>query len=302
MKVILTGANGQLGSDIVKFLPNDINLISLTRNDLDLSNYDECKLCIKNNRPDWIINSGAYTAVDKAEKEPNKAFSVNADAPKAFSEALADFGGNLLQLSTDYVFNGNQCRPYLESQSRSPIGIYGRSKAKGEENIEQILGSTNQAIILRTSWVVGSNGKNFVLTMLGLHNNKKEISVVSDQIGCTSNTESLAKVCWEIIIKSINNNQNYINKPLILHWSDSGIASWYDVAVLVGEIGLELGLIKCVADVKPIMTKDYPTLAERPMFSLLDCHYTKSILSTPSMHWSYGVRTILKSFSKKSLT
>jgi dTDP-4-dehydrorhamnose reductase len=174
MKILLTGAAGQLGQALRQQVPVGVELIATSRSGdpatgllpLDLADAMACRTAVLEHRPDWVLNAGAYTAVDRAESEPELALAVNAGAPRAFAEALLDTGGRLLQVSTDFVFNGQQGSPYRPEQARDPLGAYGRTKAAGEEAVEQVLGGTGRGVILRTSWVMGPVGKNFALTML----------------------------------------------------------------------------------------------------------------------------------------
>ena len=239
MKVLLTGAAGQLGQALIAQQPAGIELIATSRQDLDLASADACRAAVQHHQPDWVLNAGAYTAVDKAESEAELAHAVNAGAPAAFAAALQDQGGRLLQLSTDFVFNGQQGTPYLPEQQRDPLGIYGASKAAGEEAVQASLGDGSRGLILRTSWVIGPVGKNFALTMLRLHRERDQLGVVADQVGCPTSTLNLAEACWKVIQRSSDG----IELPPVMHWSDAGAASWYDVAVAVGRIGAELGLI-----------------------------------------------------------
>ena len=204
MKILLTGSTGQLGQALIASAPKFINqspvyVIESTRSSLNLAFPDECFSAVNYYRPDWIVNAGAFTWVDEAEKNPDLAFAINAEAPKSFAKALNKFGGKLLHLSTDFVFDGLQVHPYPPLHKRNPINNYGKSKALGEQAIEELLFPTKQATILRTSWLMGPVGNNFLLTMLKLHKEREEISVVADQIGCPTSTVTLAKVCWKLI-------------------------------------------------------------------------------------------------------
>lgn len=288
-KVLLTGANGQLGRAISILKPNNVNLISLTRKELDLCNLKQIKSIIKQVKPDWVINCAAYTQVDYAEKEYELAKLINAEAPRILSESLRDYGGQLIHISTDFVFNGKSNIPYKTKDKKDPINMYGKSKSLGEDYIEKILEPTGQSILLRTSWVISPFGKNFLLTMLNLHRTKNLIKVVADQIGCPTSTFSLGRICWDLMFKKMDTS----NFPKKLHYSDSGVASWYDLAVAIGEIGEELSLLKNKSFVKPIKTKDYPLPALRPNFSLLDSEETHLILDLKQIHWRETVREIL---------
>ncbi len=295
MKVLLTGCNGQLGNAILRSKPKTINLISLDRSKLDLSNLSECRKIIREIKPDWLINCAAFTNVDEAEKKQSLAYLINAEAPKIFCEEISKIKGNLLQISTDYVFSGEKRnKPYLPSDKRNPLGFYGYSKSKAEEAVEEAFKNSKKGLIIRTSWLMGPLGKNFALKMIKLHSQKKIIKVVVDQIGAPTSTLGLAGVCWAIILK--NNNQMLINEnePPILHWSDCGIASWYDVTVAIGEIATDMGIINRSAKVIPIKTSEYMTLAKRPAYSVLDCSLTKNSLAVQGIHWRRALVNILR--------
>ena len=297
MKVLLTGAAGQLGQALMASRPEGIELIATSRSGgdgliaLDLADAQACSAAVEQHRPDWVLNGGAYTAVDKAQSEPELAEAVNAGAPRAFAEALSRTGGSLLQLSTDFVFNGQQGSPYRPEQPRDPLGVYGATKAAGEQAVDQVLGGSGRAVILRTSWVMGPVGRNFALTMLRLHREREQISVVADQVGCPTSTLTLAQACWRAI-------DHASAQPgalgLMHHWSDAGAASWYDVAVAIGELGQELGLLERSAQVVPITTADYPTPAQRPSYSLLDCTGTRRALDLEPLHWRRALRLVLE--------
>jgi dTDP-4-dehydrorhamnose reductase len=284
MKVLLTGAVGQLGQALIASVPPQVELIACSRAELDLADPAACQAAVRDHQPDWVLNAGAYTAVDKAESEAELAQAVNAGAPGAFAEALAETGGRLLQVSTDFVFNGEQGRPYQPDQALDPLGVYGASKAAGEVAALALPG----ARVLRTSWVYGPVGKNFCLTMLRLHGLKaaagEALGVVADQVGCPTATHNLASACWRAISTE---------GPRILHWSDAGAASWYDFAVAIGELGVELGLLQQAAAVRPLTTADYPTPAQRPSYSLLDCTASRAALGLEPQHWRAALAQVL---------
>ena len=297
MKVLLTGAAGQLGRALIDKMPPGVELLASSRHGgdglvaLDLADLKACQQIVVEHRPDWVLNAGAYTAVDKAEAEPGLAHAVNGSAPRAFAEAIQTHGGRLLQLSTDFVFNGEQGSPYRVDQSRDPLGVYGASKASGEEAVEELLGASGQGVVLRTSWVMGPVGKNFALTMLRLHREREQLGVVADQVGCPSSTLNLAMACWTVITSS----REGMELPPVLHWCDGGVASWYDVSVAVGELALDLGLLEHAATVNPISSADYPTPATRPGYSLLDCQASRQILQLEAQHWRSALSDVLKS-------
>jgi len=293
--VLLTGGAGQLGHELRRQLPSGVELIATSRAGgdgllpLDLADPQACRQAVLDLRPDWVLNSGAYTAVDRAESEPELAHAVNGGAPRALAEALLQTGGRLLQLSTDFVFNGNQGTPYRPEQARDPLGVYGASKAAGELAVEQVLGGSGRGVILRTSWVMGPVGRNFALTMLGLHRERgaagQALAVVADQVGGPTCTHTLAAACWRVL-------QTGLEAP-VLHWSDAGAASWYDVAVAVGELGQQLGLVEQPAAVRPITTAEYPTPAQRPGYSLLACNGSRALLGLEPIHWRTALRQLL---------
>jgi dTDP-4-dehydrorhamnose reductase len=289
MKVLLTGAAGQLGQALIASRPPEVELIACSRGELDLADAEACRAAVQRHRPDWVLNAGAYTAVDKAESEPELAAAVNAGAPAAFAEALAATGGRLLQVSTDFVFNGTQGSPYRPEQPLDPLGVYGATKAAGEAAALQLPG----ARVLRTSWVYGPVGHNFCRTMLLLHREREQLGVVADQVGCPTSTLTLAAACWRAIGVGADPAANPAS-PRILHWSDAGAASWYDFAVAIGELGVQAGLLERAARVKPLTTADYPTPAQRPSYSLLDCTASRAALGLEPLHWREGLAEVLR--------
>lgn len=295
MKILLTGARGQLGQELIKssknyFKKEELELIVPSKNDLNfLSHSSLIEKFITKTEPDWIINAAAYTAVDKAEEEPELAYKVNSEAPKSIARALSKHNGKLIQISTDFVFSGEQNYPYQPDQKINPVCTYGLSKGLGEKYILEIL--KENSYVIRTSWLYGPVGNNFLLTMLKLHEargkNNEFLKVVYDQISCPTSTSSLAILCWNII------SRNELKVPNILHWSNLGVCSWYDFAYEIGTQGLEKNIIKNVAKVIPIRSKDYPSLAKRPNYSLLDCVKTREFLKIPSKHWKEELSHVL---------
>ncbi|MEB3235092.1 MAG: dTDP-4-dehydrorhamnose reductase [Cyanobacteriota bacterium] len=306
MRVLLTGAGGQLGQALRSQLtapppsPGSpvAEVIAVGREQLDLADPEACRALVQQVQPDWLINAGAYTAVDRAEQEPALAHAVNAGAPAAFAEALADLGrGRLLQLSTDFVFDGAQGHPYapvpLPAGPPVALGVYGASKAAAERAALLAPGG----VVLRTSWVYGPVGRNFCLTMLRLHRERvaadAPLTVVADQVGCPTATvgpRGLAAACCRVIVQAAQGHA----LPSVLHWSDAGVASWYDFAVAIGEEAVAAGLIPRAAAVQPITTADYPTPAARPAFAVLDCESTRQALNLQPLHWREALRQVLR--------
>ena len=301
MKILLTGSEGQLGRALRGSLPqvlqnSSVELIATSRSGgdglvaLDLADADACRVAVFESKPDWVINAGAYTAVDRAETEPELAQAVNGLAPRAFAEALAQTGGRLLQVSTDFVFNGRQGHPYEPAQPRDPLGVYGTTKAAGEQAIAEVLGveREDRAALLRTSWVYGPVGANFLLTMLRLHRQKavaaEPLRVVADQVGCPTSTAGLAAACWRLVERQLGG---------VMHWSDAGAASWYDFAVAIGELAEMSGHLEHAATVLPISSADYPTPAQRPAYSLLDCISSRELMGLMPKHWRQALREVI---------
>jgi dTDP-4-dehydrorhamnose reductase len=287
VRVLLTGRHGQLGQALLARVPAGIDLIATGRDALDLADADACRAAVAQHRPDWVLNAGAYTAVDRAEAEPALAEAVNAGAPGAFAEALAGTGGRLLQVSTDFVFDGGQGHPYAPEQALAPLGVYGATKAEGERRAAAAL-PAERLCLLRTSWVYGPVGANFCLTMLRLHRAKaaagEPLGVVADQVGCPTATAGLAEACWRVIERGVSGRH---------HWSDCGAASWYDFAVAIGLLAAARGLIPAPARVRPITTADYPTPARRPAYSLLDATTTRHALALEGQHWQAALAEVL---------
>ena len=299
MKILITGTNGQLGKALIHTKPIKINnknitLITPKRNELNLLNHKECKALIEKINPSWIINSAAYTNVDKAEKEIEVAKSINTNSVDLFTKSLKETNGKLLQISTDYVFSGTKNTPYQTHDIRNPINVYGKTKADGEKIIEESLFSSNQGRIIRTSWLISPNGKNFVTSIIRLIKNLDELRVVSDQIGSPTSTINLANACWKLIEKTEGGQ----NIPNILHYSDSGTASWYDLAISIGEFAELFGLTKKQTNIIPISTSDYPTEAKRPYYSVLECLSTKKVLELNHIHWRASLKDIIQQISK----
>jgi len=291
-KVMLTGKDGQLGKALLEKIPAGFEIVALGRQDLDLSNKEACHNAVIEYRPDWVLNAGAYTAVDRAESEPELAMAVNAAAPEAFAQALGEVGGRLLQVSTDFVFNGNQAHPYHPDQPVDPISVYGATKAEGERLVQKAL-PTSSYCILRTSWVYGPVGNNFCLTMLRLHRLKsaqnQTLNVVADQVGCPTSTLNLASACWSAIDHGTSG---------VHHFCDAGAASWYDFAIAIGDAGVAAGIIDQSAKVVPIRSSEYPTPAKRPGYSLLDCTSTRVALELESNHWQKELSKVIAKIPK----
>lgn len=279
MKALITGINGQLGKALLASRPEQWICVALDRNALDLADPDAIARVVDTEQPDLVLNAAAYTAVDRAESEPALASAINADAPGAFAKALAGSGGRLVQVSTDFVFDGSHGRGYRPGDTRNPQSRYGASKAAGED------AAGTEAIIVRTSWVYAAGGANFVRTMLRLMRERDELRVVADQIGSPTWATGLAQVLWGLAEK---------NQPGVFHHRDAGVASWYDFAIAIAEEAHAIGLIPRIPTITPIATADYPTPARRPSFSVLDVSETRTLLGDEHIHWRTNLKTMLK--------
>ena len=279
MKALITGANGQLGRALQAIAPKGNDLIAATHADLDIGDRAAVRGFVARHRPDAIFNAAAYTAVDKAESEEDSARAINADAVGHLAEAARELGARLIHVSTDFVFDGQRGTPYRPADPTAPIGAYGRTKLAGE------IAAGPEALIVRTAWVYGATGHNFVRTMLRLMAEHDEVRVVADQIGTPTFAPHLAAALWALYAAGARG---------IHHYTDSGAASWYDFAVAIQEEALALGLLTRAVPVIPIATADYPTPARRPSYSVLDKAATFALLGGPAPHWRDGLRRMLK--------
>ncbi|KGG21892.1 dTDP-4-dehydrorhamnose reductase [Prochlorococcus marinus] len=281
MKVLLIGADGQLGKSLNESKPNRLQLISLNKKEFNLLDERKCRKIIQEIKPKWIINCAAYTNVDLAEREYDLAYKINTSAPQFLTCYLNEIEGKLLHISTDYVFDGKKNKPYQTFDKTNPLNKYGLTKSKGEENLKEY----NNNLILRTSWLYSPFGQNFLTTMIKLHFTKgiknEKLNVVYDQVSAPTSTKSLSTLCWKIIREEMIIDQN----TQIMHWHDAGIASWYDFAVAIGQIAKNKNILKYTAEVVPIKSKEYPTPAKRPHYSLLDIEKTEKTFDFISNHW-----------------
>ncbi len=259
------------------------SITKATRASFDLSRLDVLGDKIRAFAPDIIVNSAAYTAVDRAETEPELAYAVNALAPQAIANAAKDIGAYVVHISTDYVFDGSQSSPYRETDQTNPLGVYGQSKLQGEMAIAE---SGSEFLIVRTAWVYGVYGSgNFVKTMVRLGKDREEVRVVADQIGGPTWAKDLAQA---IAVLTQQRAQG------IYHYSNSGVASWYDFAVAIFEEVENLGIPLKVRQVVPIATAAYPTPARRPAYSVLSHEKIVQALGSAPPHWRTSLRAMVR--------
>ena len=291
MKVLITGSNGQLGSEIKELASDYENLECIFRDlpELDICDIKALTTCIVDENINAVINCAAYTAVDKAEENPVIAQQVNAKGVLNLVNALKKVDGKLIHISTDYVFDGDQAIPYKESDPVNPTGVYGETKRAGEL---AVLNSSIDALVIRTSWLYSAYGNNFVKTMLRIGNKKKSIQVVSDQKGTPTYAKDLAKTCLDIL--SDAGSTNISKKGSLYHYSNEGVTSWYDFAKAI----MEISNIEC--NVIPIETKDYPTQAIRPLYSVLDKSKITSDFKVIIPHWRDSLANCIKKINHNS--
>ncbi len=281
--VLLTGASGQLGFELQRRVPDDVTLVALDRAHLDLRDAPAMLACLDRHRPDVILNCAAYTAVDRAESEPADAFAVNAAAVAMLASAARRIDARLIHTSTDFVFSGPASGLRQPDERTSPASAYGTSKRDGEVAVLETLG--DRGLVMRTSWLYSSHGANFVKTMLRLMREKDEVRVVSDQIGAPTWAHGLATALWAAVAAPQVSG--------IQHWTDAGVASWYDFAVAIQEEAFARGLLSRASPIVPISTADYPTPASRPAFSVLDIRDTARALGLTPTHWRVQLRLML---------
>jgi len=282
VRVLVLGGSGQVARAVTASVPKNHSVIVKTHKDLDIADEAAVKLALTGGKFDWIVNGAAYTAVDLAETEFEKARKVNETAVGILARVAAGAGCRLMHLSTDFVFDGQSNRAYLPGDPTNPLSGYGRSKLGGEQ---EVLTQSGDAIILRTAWVYASTGKNFALTMLRLLREKDEVRVVADQIGTPTWATGIAQAIWGLIEVSAAGG--------IYHWTDLGIATWYDFATAIQDEALARGLLVRAVPVIPIATSDYPTPAQRPAFSVLNTESTRALVSAPARHWRHNLRMML---------
>ncbi len=281
-KILLTGVTGQVGQELQKTLVPLGEIVSVTRQDLDLTEPEQIRRAIAELKPDLLVNAAAYTAVDKAENESKLATSINGVAPTIMAESAQKLGATLVHISTDYVFNGQNYTPYTEEDPPAPLGVYGKSKLMGEEGVRN---NCDHHIILRTAWVYGSRGHgNFVKTMLRLGAEREQLRVVSDQIGSPTWSYDIATAITRLVSQSVTGTYNF---------SSSGVASWYDFAVAIFSEAERLGFPLKIKEIVPITTAEYPTPTQRPAYSVLSKVKITQTLGNYPAHWQESLQQML---------
>lgn len=282
MKTLLTGAAGQLGRELQASVPDWCQLAARDRAALDLADQHSIAAALEDVRPQLIINAGAYTQVDTAEEKRDLATAVNGSAVALLAGYANREGARIVHFSTDFVFHGDQTTPYTTAAATRPINAYGDSKLQGERALLERM--PKQCLLIRTAWVYSAYGKNFVRTMLRLLAERESVIVVSDQVGSPTWAAGLAGFVWQAAADECMNG--------IYHWTDAGVASWYDFAVAIQDLALELGLLDRRIPIAPVSSAEYPTAARRPHYSVLDKSATVAAGFEPR-HWRHTLRDML---------
>jgi dTDP-4-dehydrorhamnose reductase len=290
MKILLTGKDGQVGFALHKKLASLGEVVATNRHELDLGNPEAIKTFIDKIQPDIIINAAAYTQVDKAESEKLLAHQINAVATQVLTEQASELNIPIIHFSTDYVFDGLKKEPYLETDKVNPQSVYGQSKWEGEEAVRQ----HKKHIILKTSWVYGSHGQNFLKTILKLAQEKSSLNVVSDQMGAPTSSDLLANVTYNVV-KTILKNTNFKDFGTY-HVTSMGDTDWFHYACFIVDEAMRLGLKTTMTskDIKPISSDLYPTLAKRPTNSRLCTDKITKTFMLELPHWEEEVKKVLK--------
>lgn len=292
MKVLITGKNGQLGSELQKNCPANVELVCFGSKELNISNAEQVNEVLISHSPDIVINAAAYTAVDKAETDSKQAYAVNQQGAANLANTCKHINAKLIHISTDFVFDGTSTMPYVATDATNPLGVYGASKLAGEQAVSDILGA--QATIVRTAWVYSVFGNNFVKTMLRLMAEKEQLSIVGDQVGTPTWAAGLANMLWALVAKASSEQAlNEKNTATILNWTDAGVASWYDFAVAIQELALEQGLLTKAIPISAIPAASYPTPAKRPAFSVLNKAEAEAQSGVNTVHWRAQLKAML---------
>ncbi|MEE9325825.1 MAG: dTDP-4-dehydrorhamnose reductase [Cocleimonas sp.] len=282
-QVLITGGNGQLGHELQRTVLQGYSCVSTDVDALDITDSGAVNDFVAKLKPDVIINAAAYTAVDKAEEEAALATAINTTGAANLAQTCKDSQIQFMQISTDFVFDGKAHTPYPVDAEALPDGMYGKTKQEGDVLVQKILG--DDTFIIRTSWLYSAHGNNFVKTMLRFMKERDELGIIADQIGTPTWANSLAQAVWQ----AIENNVKGIH-----HWSDAGVASWYDFAYAIMEEGVALGILDKAITINAITTADYPTPASRPCYSVMDKTTTWKALGMKSEHWRVALRQMMK--------
>jgi dTDP-4-dehydrorhamnose reductase len=284
MKALIVGCNGQLGISLQEIAPVDVTVTGVDVPEIDITDESDVREVLRQERPSVVINAAAYTAVDQAESHADEAHAVNAVGVKNLALAAGHVGARLIQISTDFVFDGTAEEPYLPNATPNPKSVYGQTKLDGEQQALSVL--PNQTVVIRTAWLYSQYGKNFVLTILRLLRERDSLSVVSDQVGGPTWANSLASAVWR-----------FAQLPRltgIYHWTDRGQASWHGFATAIQEEALALGLIETARPIKERRTEVSTGVAARPAYSVLNCSESYRAIGLEPPHWRENLRSMLQ--------
>lgn len=296
MRLAVTGKNGQVVSALQALANGELEIVALGRPELDLARPETVLKALREVKPDLVVSAAAYTAVDKAESEPDIAFAVNRDGARAVAQAASEIGIPVIHLSTDYVFDGTKDTAYVESDPTGPTSIYGRSKLEGERAVSE---TTDNYAVLRTAWVYSEYGNNFVKTMLRLSESRDEINVVADQFGCPTSANDIATAIVAVAKKLVEDSSARLRG--VFHLSGTGETNWANFAKQIFALSAENGGKSIV--VNDITTEQYPTPARRPANSRLDCSKLEEVYGIKLPSWQTSTRAVVTALaqSKKEM-
>lgn len=282
MKILIIGDKGQLGYELKRSQPRDVEITTCDLPEVNITDAEQVNRIVQEVRPDVVINSAAYTAVDRAEDERDLAFTVNATAIGHIIEAVRPLGSRLIHISTDFIFDGRKGSPYLPEDAPKPLGVYGASKAAGEQLL--LSEYPEKSFIVRTAWLYSEHGQNFVKTMLNLFKDRESLNVIADQVGTPTWAYHLACFLWRLV-------ESPETPPGVYHFTDAGVASWYDFAVAIEEESRKWR--GKTVDIRPIRTDEYPTKAVRPPYSVLEKRFPETLSGFTYVHWREALRRML---------
>ncbi|WP_285164731.1 dTDP-4-dehydrorhamnose reductase [Shewanella goraebulensis] len=312
VRVLVTGKGGQLATELSISIPNFVEFLCLSSDELNICDSDEVDEVITSFNPDVVVNAAAYTRVDLAENNSAQSFLVNEQGVKNLAKACQNINAQLIHISTDYVYDGTGNKPYKTTEQVSPVNVYGHSKLAGENALKAF--PELSKMVIRTSWVYSKYGNNFVKTILNLLKSKQSVSVIYDQIGTPTWAAGLADTIWETIAKQFDSSTQTFcptssllstesDKELaVYHWTDAGVASWYDFAESIQDLAFEKGLIEKKIPIIPIPDSDFPTIARRPRYSVLCKAETESFLGKQTQHWRKQLSLMLDELKIESET
>ncbi len=284
MKVLLTGSEGQLGRELARRVPEGLILTALSHAELDIGDEPAVRAAGTALASDVIVNAAGYTDVDRAESERADAYRVNADGTEHLARIAKRTGARLIHVSTDYVFDGRQSHPYRPDDAPNPVNVYGASKLAGEQRASNVLG--DRCLIVRTAWLYAAQGRNFVNGMLTRMRRGEPLRVVADQVGTPTWAESLAQLIWRAVARDRDGG--------CLHWTDAGVASWYDFAVAIGEEASAASLLERPVPIEPISSAERGSPARRPAYSVLDSTSARQRFALVPEHWRVALRQMLQ--------